>query len=132
MMTFNSLLTVMCCRQLEESLELMGQEFESMEDYWQQKLDAERTFGEEQLRSSEEQFRELEGRMREYEELIIGADGTDGRKGDGTLPTIAEDRDLEEKVRAIHAVHRAAGCGLRHLLVRDVGAAVVPGDGCGC
>ena len=74
-----------------------------MEDYWQQKLDGERTFGEEQLRSSEEQFRELEGRMREYEELIIGADGTDGRKGGGTLPTIAEDRDLEEKVRAMQA-----------------------------
>ena len=39
--------------QLEESLELMQGEFESMEDYWQRKLEEERVFYEEQLRSSE-------------------------------------------------------------------------------
>ena len=37
--------------QLEESLELMQGEFESMEDYWQRKLEEERVFYEEQLRS---------------------------------------------------------------------------------
>lgn len=83
-------------RQLQESLELMSQEFESMEDYWTQKLDAERSFGEEQLRTSESQFRELEGRMREYEELLVAADNNGGKSG--ALPTIEEDRDLEERV----------------------------------
>ena len=57
--------------QLEESLELMQGEFESMEDYWQRKLEEERVFYEEQLRSSERQFSELEARMREYEELVM-------------------------------------------------------------
>ena len=57
--------------QLEESLEMMQGEFESMEDYWQRKLEEERVFYEEQLRSSERQFSELEARMREYEELVV-------------------------------------------------------------
>ena len=83
-------------RQLEESLELMSNEFESMEDYWQQKLDSERSFGEEQLRSSESQFRELEARLREYEELLVA--GSDSEHKSGVLATIDEDRDMEEKV----------------------------------
>ena len=83
-------------RQLEESLELMSNEFESMEDYWQQKLDSERSFGEEQLRSSESQFRELESRLREYEELLVA--GSDSEHKSGVLATIDEDRDMEEKV----------------------------------
>ena len=62
--------------QLEESLELMQGEFESMEDYWQRKLEEERVFYEEQLRSSERQFSELEARMREYEELVVDNRGT--------------------------------------------------------
>lgn len=57
--------------QLEESLEMMQGEFESMEDYWQRKLEEERVFYEEQLRSSERQFSELEERMREYEDLVV-------------------------------------------------------------
>ena len=86
-------------RQLEESLELMSNEFESMEDYWQQKLDSERSFGEEQLRSSESQFRELEARLREYEELLVA--GSDSEHKSGVLATIDEDRDMEEKVSEI-------------------------------
>ena len=85
-------------RQLEESLELMSNEFESMEDYWQQKLDSERAFGEEQLKSSESQFRDLELRLREYEDLLVAADGNDSDHKSGMLATIDEDRDMEEKV----------------------------------
>ena len=85
-------------RQLEESLELMSNEFESMEDYWQQKLDSERAFGEEQLKSSEAQFRDLELRLREYEDLLVAADGNDSDHKGGMLATIDEDRDMEEKV----------------------------------
>ena len=57
-------------RQLEQSLELMKQEFESMEDYWQGKMDDERRFYEDQIRTSGEQFKELEERLREYIGLI--------------------------------------------------------------
>ena len=90
-------------RQLEESLELMSSEFESMEDYWQQKLDSERSFGEEQLKSSESQFRELEARLREYEDLLVAAEASDSEHKSGVLSTIEEDRDLEEKVRSASA-----------------------------
>ena len=76
----------------------MSNEFESMEDYWQQKLDSERAFGEEQLKSSESQFRDLELRLREYEDLLVAADGNDSDHKSGMLATIDEDRDMEEKV----------------------------------
>ena len=76
----------------------MSNEFESMEDYWQQKLDSERSFGEEQLKSSESQFRELEARLREYEDLLVAAEASDSEHKSGVLSTIEEDRDLEEKV----------------------------------
>merc|ERR1719458_862446 len=82
----------------QEILELMSSEFESMEDYWQQKLDSERSFGEEQLKSSESQFRELEARLREYEDLLVAAEASDSEHKSGVLSTIDEDRDLEEKV----------------------------------
>jgi len=57
-------------RQLEQSLDLMKDEFESMEDYWQGKMDKERTFYEDQIRDSEEKFKELEERLKEYIELL--------------------------------------------------------------
>ena len=45
----------------------MQTEFESMEDYWQKKIDEERVFYEEQLKVSESQFKELELSMNEHE-----------------------------------------------------------------
>ena len=101
-------------RQLEESLELMSNEFESMEDYWQQKLDSERAFGEEQLKSSESQFRELEERLREYEDLLVAAEASDSEQKSGVLSTIDEDRDMEEKVsegQKVHFSQRRMHCG---------------------
>ena len=80
----------------------MSNEFESMEDYWQQKLDSERSFGEEQLKSSESQFRELEERLREYEDLLVAAEASDSENKSGVLSTIDEDRDMEEKVSESH------------------------------
>ena len=55
------------CRVLEEGLELMREEFESMEVYWRAKLENERRFYEAQLASSEAQFCQLETRIQEYE-----------------------------------------------------------------
>ena len=90
----------------------MSSEFESMEDYWQQKLDSERSFGEEQLKSSESQFRELEARLREYEDLLVAAEASDSEHKSGVLSTIEEDRDLEEKVRSAGAFsQRRMQCG---------------------
>ena len=48
----------------------MKREFESMEDYWQGKMDDERRFYEDQIRTSGEQFKELEDRLKEYIGLI--------------------------------------------------------------
>ena len=95
----------------------MSNEFESMEDYWQQKLDSERSFGEEQLKSSESQFRELEARLREYEDLLVAAESSDSEHKSGVLSTIDEDRDLEEKVsesqEMLLLVHfPSAGCSV--------------------
>jgi hypothetical protein len=44
----------------------MQTEFESMEDYWQKKIDEERTCYEEQLKVSETYCNELELRMKEH------------------------------------------------------------------
>merc|ERR1711971_865185 len=61
-------------------------------------MGSERSFGEEQLKSSELQFRELEARLREYEDLLVAAEGSDSDHKSGVLSTVDEDRDLEEKV----------------------------------
>ena len=57
-------------RHLEKSLELIQNEFESMEDYWQTKTNKERAFYEEQLKVSETQFKEVDVRMKEYKDLL--------------------------------------------------------------
>ena len=80
-------------RHLEESLELIQSEFESMEDYWQGKMSEERAFYEDQVKVNESQFKELEMRMKEYEDLLV-LETTKTRH----LDTIEEDRNLEEKV----------------------------------
>ena len=109
---------------MEESLELMRTEFESMEDYWQKKLEDERVFYEEQLRRNEDQFRELEARMRDYEALLDSGGGGGGdvgkkeeeeegrfdqrRRGgheeeeedDDKLSTIEESSSMEQQVTA--------------------------------
>ena len=79
--------------QLEESLELMQGEFESMEDYWQRKLEEERVFYEEQLRSSERQFSELESRMREYEELVVDNRNNMGKNQEEVEPESLSEED---------------------------------------
>ena len=56
--------------QLEESLELMQGEFESMEDYWQRKLEEERVFYEERARIAEQQRQAEEAERRRREEIL--------------------------------------------------------------
>jgi len=87
-------------RQLEESLSLMNSEFESMENYWQEKLSDERTFYEDQLKKNEEQFTALEARMKDYEELIEKPtrDKDDSSNLSNTLTVIDERREEEEQI----------------------------------
>ena len=84
-------------RQLEQSLELMKEEFESMESYWQGKMDHERRFYEDQIRTGEEQFKELEDRLKEY----IGLLEPENERmidGVGALYTIDETCSMESQV----------------------------------
>ena len=58
-------------KELEESLDMIREEFENMEDYWEKKINDERAFYEEQLKMSETQFKELEQRLKEYDEVMM-------------------------------------------------------------
>ena len=69
----------------------MKEEFESMEDYWQNKLVDERKFYEEQLKTNDNQFKELENRMKEYDEELISLEND-------KLSTIDETSSLEYQV----------------------------------
>ena len=75
----------------------MREEFESMEDYWQNKLVDERKFYEEQLKTNENQFKELEIRMKEYDEELQGFE-MNKSSGDDKLSTIDETSSLEYQV----------------------------------
>ena len=86
-------------KDLEESLDLIREEFESMEDYWQKKLDDERAFYEEQLKISERQFKDLESRLKEYDEVLLDAKQKDqSNVDDDKLSTIEETFSLECQV----------------------------------
>ena len=76
---------------LEESLELMRHEFEEMENYWQKKIEDERTFYDKQIKLEERHFRDLELKILEYDERF-SMDRTE------TLFTIQEDDRLEDEV----------------------------------
>ena len=86
-------------KDLEESLDLIREEFESMEDYWQKKLDDERAFYEEQLKVSERQFKDLEARLKEYDEVLLDAKQKEHNNvDDDKLSTIEETFSLECQV----------------------------------
>ena len=76
----------------------MRDEFESMEDYWQNKLNEERMFYEEQLKTNDRQFKELEDRLKEYEIM----NDIEASKENEQLSTIDEKSSLEYQVIVIH------------------------------
>ena len=80
-------------RNLEESLDMMRQEFEQMENYWQKKIEEERLFYDHQLKSSESTFQKLEEKIQDYEELLISSESE--KTSEGQLYTIEEDEKLE-------------------------------------
>ena len=73
---------------------MMRQEFEQMENYWQQKIEEERNFYDQQLRSSESTFTQLEERIQDYEELLA-AESEKNTNNPDQLYTIEEDEHLE-------------------------------------
>ena len=78
---------------LEDSLDLMRDEFEQMENYWQKKIEDERKFYDKQIEMEAVNFRELQQRILEYEERL-------SRDRDQVLYTIMEDPGgLETEVR---------------------------------
>ena len=87
-----------CSRYLEESLELMHTEFESMEDYWQKKIEEERSFYDEQLRVNESLFKELEIKMKETEKLLLDKESSNPCCDKGGLYVIDEQQYLEDQV----------------------------------
>ena len=79
---------------LEESLELMRHEFEEMENYWQKKIEDERSFYDQQIKLEEGHFRDLELKILEYDERF----SIDQPKN---LFTIQEDECLEDEVAVL-------------------------------
>ena len=76
---------------LEESLELMRHEFEEMENYWQKKIEDERSFYDQQIKLEEGHFRDLELKIFEYDERF-------SKDQPKNLFTIQEDECLEDEV----------------------------------
>ena len=77
----------------------MSSEFESMEDYWQKKMDEERKFYEKQLKSNEKQFEELDVKMKDYEDLLMAVEPKQNELSEpDRLSTIDEKRCMEEEV----------------------------------
>ena len=90
-----------CSRYLEESLDLMQTEFESMEDYWQKKIEEERSFHDEQLRVNESLFKELEIKMKETEKLLLDKESSNPCCDKGSLYIIDEQQYLEDQVNEL-------------------------------
>merc|ERR1712013_226381 len=84
-------------KQLEDGLDLMGSEFESMEEYWQKKMNEERELYERQIKMNEIQLKDLEVKMKEYEDLLTTMEPKQQIEAD-RLSTIDEKRSLEEQV----------------------------------
>ncbi|XP_030759348.1 blastoderm-specific protein 25D isoform X2 [Sitophilus oryzae] len=80
------------CTELEDCVELLRNEYEKCEDYWQTKVDEERQFFEAEQKISGDKLNELLDKMREYEEQYANQDLLDGR-----LPPIVETENLEKQ-----------------------------------
>ncbi|XP_014251908.1 blastoderm-specific protein 25D isoform X3 [Cimex lectularius] len=87
----NKRLTQMC-QELENSLQLMKDEYEETEDYWQKKLEEERKLYEKDQRQSDEKFADLETKIQEYAELLASE-----QFKKPTLPPIEENEFLEKQ-----------------------------------
>lgn len=80
------------CNELENCVELLRNEYEKCEDYWQSKLEEERQMFEQEQCQSSDKLNDLINKMAEYEEQFANQDAIDGR-----LPPIEETYNLEKQ-----------------------------------
>jgi len=78
-------------KDLEQSLELLKEEYERCEEYWSAKLEEERQIAEREQRATDEKFAELLEKVHEFEQLAAQQ---------SSLATIEEHAGLEQEVRA--------------------------------
>ncbi|XP_057668880.1 ninein [Diorhabda carinulata] len=80
------------CAELENCVDLLKNEYEKCEDYWQNKVDEERQMYEVEQKINSDKLTELVLKIKEYEEQFAESDATDSR-----LPTIEETYNLEKQ-----------------------------------
>ncbi|KAG5867823.1 hypothetical protein JTB14_028228 [Gonioctena quinquepunctata] len=80
------------CSELENCVELLRNEYEKCEDYWQSKVDEERQMFEGEQRINSDKLSELILKMKDYEEQYANQELIDNR-----LPTIEETYNLEKQ-----------------------------------
>lgn len=81
------------CSELERSLQLLQEEYEKCEDYWQDKLQEARDMYEQDKQDSDEKFQDLLMKIREYDDLMSNSNSASDR-----LPPIEERASLERQV----------------------------------
>lgn len=81
------------CSELETGLQLLREEYDKCEDYWQDKLTEARDMYEEDKRDIDEKFQDLLVKIKEYEELLLSSSSNNDR-----LPPIEERASLERQV----------------------------------
>nr|XP_023020787.1 ninein [Leptinotarsa decemlineata] len=80
------------CSELENCVELLRNEYEKCEDYWQSKVDEERQMFEAEQKINSDKLSELFLKMKDYEEQYANQELVDNR-----LPTIEETYNLEKQ-----------------------------------
>lgn len=81
------------CNDLESSLQMLREEYEKCEDYWQDKLQEARDMYEKDKEEIDEKFQDLLLKIKEYDELMMSSGN-----GNDRLPPIEERASLERQV----------------------------------
>lgn len=84
------------CKELENSIEQLQDEYESTEDYWTQKLEEERSLFDAEQKQNDQKYSELVNKIVEYEEMIKEEAAVKQR-----LDTIEENDSLEKQVSLV-------------------------------
>jgi len=79
---------------------MMSCEFQSLEDYWQKKIEDERNFYTNQLSENETQFYDLESKIKEYEQLMLLINQKQ-KRSPYKLSPIEEQQIMEDEVNML-------------------------------
>lgn len=82
------------CGDLENSLQLMKEEYDKTEDYWHEKLQEARELYEQDKIEADERLQDLLMKIKEYEELVLSPSAGNNER----LPPIEERASLERQV----------------------------------